>query len=118
MPKVLELARRMYVAGVPLLIGTDGYGAAPAYWRELALHVEAGIPAWDALGLATSLAADRLGIGSETGRIESGLEADIVFLNENPLENIANVQDVYLVVSDGAAYSQEELAAQSRELAR
>lgn len=33
-PNVLELARRLYEAGVPLLVGTDGTGGGPA--RSLA----------------------------------------------------------------------------------
>ncbi|MGH9630077.1 MAG: amidohydrolase family protein [Bryobacteraceae bacterium] len=109
MPKVLELAKRFYEAGVPLLIGTDSSGGAPFYARELALHVQAGIPAWDVLELATSLAARRLGVADRTGTIERGKEADIVFLKSSPLQNIANVRDVDTVISNGRAYLFDEL---------
>jgi imidazolonepropionase-like amidohydrolase len=109
MPKVLELAKRFYDAGVPLLVGTDSSGGAPFYAREPALHVQEGIPAWDVLELATSLAAHRLGVADRTGTIERGKEADIVFLKSNPLENIANIRDVDTVISNGRAYRFGEL---------
>jgi imidazolonepropionase-like amidohydrolase len=109
MPKVLELAKRFHAAGVRLSIGTDGTGGGPSFVRELALHVQAGIPTWEVLRLATSGAAERLGMAERTGSIAPGLEADIVFLNANPLTNIENVGDVDTVVQNGRAYRAGEL---------
>ena len=109
MPKVLELAKRFHDAGVRLSIGTDGTGGGPSFVRELALHVQAGIPAWEVLRLATSGAAERLGMAERTGTIAAGLEADIVFLNGNPLMNIENAGDVDTVVQNGRAYRAQEL---------
>jgi imidazolonepropionase-like amidohydrolase len=109
MPKVLELANRFHAAGVRLSIGTDGTGGGPSFVRELALHVQAGIPTWEVLRLATSGAAERLGMAERTGSIAPGLEADIVFLNANPLTNIENVGDVDTVVQNGRAYRAGEL---------
>ena len=115
MPKVLELARRFYEAGVPLL-GTDGAGGVPFYARELALHVDAGIPVWNVLQPATYLAAARLGIGDRTGSISPGKEADIVLFRSNPFENIANVRDVDTVINNGRAYRPEDLLDLASEL--
>lgn len=109
MPKVLEFARRLHVAGVPILVGTDGNGGGPAYSRELELHLRAGISAWDVLRLATSDAADALGIGDRTGRIAKGMEADIVFFGSNPLGNPGSVRDVKLVLADGKAGTPEQV---------
>jgi len=36
-----------------------------------------------------------------TGRVEEGLEADLVVVDRNPLKDITNVQDVLVVVSNG-----------------
>jgi imidazolonepropionase-like amidohydrolase len=118
MPKVLELAKRFHDAGVRLSIGTDGTGGGTNLVRELELHVEAGIPAWDVLRLATSAAAERLGIGERTGTLAPGFEADIVFLNADPLENMENVGDVDTVVSDGRAYRTGELLEMAAALAQ
>ena len=110
MPKVLQFARRLYESGVPLMIGTDGHGGTPAYARELQLHVDAGIPVWDVLRLATSLGARRLGLGERAGRIAIGLEADVVFLHGNPVSDIGNVRRVDSVITNGRAFSFGELA--------
>ena len=109
LPKVLELAKRFYDAGVRLSIGTDGTGGGPNFVRELVLHVRAGIPPWEVLRLATSGAAERLGMADRRGTLAPGFEADIVFLNSNPLENMENAGDVDTVVQNGHAYPAEYL---------
>ncbi len=40
-------------------------------------------------------------MADRTGRIEAGYEADLVVVNDNPLEDIRVVQDVVLVMSNG-----------------
>jgi len=109
MPKVLEFARRLHAAGVPILLGTDGTGGGPAYSRELQLHARAGLETWDVLRLATADGAAHLGIGNRTGRISEGMEADVVFLQSNPLTDIARARDVGLVLSNGNAYAPADL---------
>jgi imidazolonepropionase-like amidohydrolase len=109
MPKVLELAKRFHDAGVRLSIGTDGTGGGPSFVRELALHVQAGIPPWEVLRLATSGAAERLGMAERRGALAAGFEADIVFLNSDPITNIENIRDVDTVVQDGRAYRAQDL---------
>ncbi|MET0289288.1 MAG: amidohydrolase family protein [Pseudoxanthomonas sp.] len=109
MPKVLELARRLHVAGVPLLIGTDGNGGGPAYSHELQLHIQAGLSPWDVLRLATSGAADALGMGDRTGRIAEGMEADMVFFGSNPLGDPGSLRAPKLVLTDGKAGTPEDI---------
>lgn len=117
MPKVLEWARRLHEAGVALAIGTDGAGGSPFYARELALHVKAGIPVWDVLAMATTIGAQRLGMEHRTGQIAAGKEADIVFLEADPLADVQNVTEVHTVISDGRAYRFEELVAMTAPFA-
>lgn len=112
-PKVLDLTRRLYEAGVPLTLGTDQ--ANPfitpgiSMSREMALHREAGIPAWAILRMATSDAAKTIGIGARTGKLKRGMEADIVFLDADPVADLANVARVRWVVSDGALHAHADL---------
>jgi imidazolonepropionase-like amidohydrolase len=101
MPKVLKFGAILYRAGVPMMIGTDGAGGGPYYARELALHQKAGIPTWAILRMATSGATALLGIGNRTGRIEPGLEADVVFLTADPVADVANAAKVYGVLDNG-----------------
>jgi imidazolonepropionase-like amidohydrolase len=101
MPKVLKLGALLYQAGVPMMIGTDGTGGGPYYAYELALHQKAGIPAWAILRMATSGATDLLGMGHRTGRIAPGFEADVVFLDADPVADVANAAKVHGVLDNG-----------------
>ncbi len=109
MPKVQAFARLLHDAGVPMMIGTDGGGGVP-YGRELELHYEAGIPAWDVLRMATSEAADIMGIGNRVGRIKEGYEADLVILDADPLTNVRTVDQVHAVINNGKFLKPAELS--------
>ena len=115
-PKVLQFAKLVYDAGVPLMIGTDGTGGTPIYARELAHHVAAGISAWEVLRMATSGNAELMGLGGETGRIAKGYEADLVFLRADPVSDVRNASQVELVVTNGEASGPEELLDVAREI--
>lgn len=115
-PKVLELARVLHDAGVPLMIGTDGTGGGPIYARELHNHVQAGIPVWEVLRMATSGNAEKMGLGGRTGRIAPGMEADLVFLRDDPTVDVRSVREVELVVTNGEAHRFEDLVAMARSL--
>jgi imidazolonepropionase-like amidohydrolase len=118
MPKVLEFARRLHEAGVPMMIGTDGLGGGPHYAQELALHVEAGIPVWEVLRMSSAGAADLMDIGHRTGRLEPGYEADIAFLTADPVSNIVNAAKVYGVLNDGRFFASATQAGQKLRGAR
>jgi hypothetical protein len=109
MPKVLQLARLLHEAGAALYIGTDGHGGSWYYARELQLHVQAGIPPWAVLAMATSQAADILGIGKHTGRIAPGYEADVTFLDGDPVADMAQAGKVYGVLNNGQFYLSRKL---------
>ncbi|MEO9970107.1 MAG: amidohydrolase family protein [Hyphomonadaceae bacterium] len=113
MPKVLEFARRLHEAGVPMMLGTDSRGGTPFYAREMALHVEAGISKWAVLRMATSESAELLEIADRTGRISNGMEADIVFLSSNPMTDIYNVRNVAFVITNGREYAFDTLIEES-----
>lgn len=99
-PRMLELARRLHQAGVPLTVGTDG--ANPwLYHRELELLVQAGIPPADVLRMATRNAARALRLTSEIGTVEPGRRADLVVLEADPVADIRNTRRIAWVIRDG-----------------
>ena len=51
--------------------------------------------------MATAKNADLLGIGRRTGRIAPGYEADVVFLDRDPVTDISNTMSVYAVLNNG-----------------
>jgi len=112
-PKVLSLTRWLHEAGVPMTIGTDLANPfiAPgiSLSREMELHLEAGIPAWAVLRMATVDGARLLGIEGRTGRIKPGHEADILILKADPLADFANLRQVRAVLNNGKLLCPAEL---------
>ncbi len=109
MPKVQAFARLLHGAGVPMMIGTDS-GGGVLYGRELELHREAGISTWGVLRMATSEAADIMGIGNRVGRITEGYEADLVILDADPLADVRAVDRVHAVINNGKVLKPSELS--------
>lgn len=89
-PKALAVFRQgLEVPGLRMVFGTDAVaGSHGRNWQELAYRIrEGGQDPMAALVSATSLAAEELGIGDETGRIAEGLAADLVALDGDPLRD-------------------------------
>jgi imidazolonepropionase-like amidohydrolase len=96
---------RAWQAGVPLVMGTDSGNPmvfhGPSLHRELQLWVEAGIPVTVALQAATVNAAKLLGADKRIGAIRAGLDADLLLVDGNPLQEIAATSRISLVVFKG-----------------
>jgi imidazolonepropionase-like amidohydrolase len=96
---------RAWKAGVPLAMGTDSgnplvfHGAS--MHRELQLWVEAGIPKEIALQAATVNAAKLLRQEKRIGAIRKGMDADLLMVDGNPLDDITATQRISLVVFQG-----------------
>lgn len=100
-----ENVRRAQLAGVHVIVGTGAGGTlifagASVHW-ELELLVRSGLSPMDALLAATRNLAASLGKDEELGTIEAGKQADLVVLNANPLDDIANTQKIDLVIKAG-----------------
>jgi imidazolonepropionase-like amidohydrolase len=96
---------RAWKAGVPLVTGSDSgnpmvfHGAS--MHRELQLWVEAGIPVTVALQAATGNAAKLLGAEKRIGAIRAGMDADLLLVDGNPLQEIAATERISMVVFKG-----------------
>src|SRR5262245_56716448 len=69
---------------------------------ELDLMVKYGMAPLEAIRSATTVAADALGLGAETGRVAEGYAADLVAVAGQPAERIGALADVRLVLARGA----------------
>jgi imidazolonepropionase-like amidohydrolase len=100
-----RLTAEMHKAGVSLLAGSDSLDRFVfpgfALHQELALLNQQGFTPLQALRAATSDAAKFLGRQGEFGVIANGARADLVLLNENPLEKISNTTRIAAVIRDG-----------------
>lgn len=88
------LVREIRKAGGKIMAGSDSPDWFMLYgWslhRELRVLVEAGLTPYQALESATSTPAEFL--RSQAGTVSKGNRADLVLLDANPLENIANTE--------------------------
>ena len=107
--QALEQARsnllHVWSAGIPLVMGTDAGNPlvfhGPSLHHELQLWVQAGIPPAVALQAATANAAKLLRAANRIGSIRKGLDADLLLVDGNPLEDIAATERISLVVFKG-----------------
>lgn len=92
---------RMAQAGVRMAAGSDspwGWYAPGEFVHEVSMLVEAGLSCRDAIVAATSGAADSIGAGKVSGRLEVGRLADVLVAAGDPTQDIRalwNVLDVY-----------------------
>lgn len=66
---------------------------------------KAGMPIIETLRAATMTNAMLLG-EDELGQIKEGYIADIVAVNDNPLNNVETLTDVVFVMKEGVVYKQ------------
>jgi imidazolonepropionase-like amidohydrolase len=110
---VRDASRRAHKMGLSVIAGTDGGGSIGEEIMEL---VGIGMTPMEAIQAATSRSAEALGISRRTGSIRPGLEADLVVLNSNPLEDIKAAINVVLVVNDGRIAANRNNFRQARGL--
>lgn len=109
----VQLVGRMHAAGVPVLVGTDspdsycfpGSGIVDEM-RELQ---RAGMSNADVLRAATIEAAKFMRLQADHGTVEAGKIADLVLLQNNPLEDIAHAARPRAVVFDGRLFDTQAL---------
>ena len=110
MAKALDSKDAMFTAalktsGLKMVMGTDAVaGAHGQNAREPIERVKSGQPPMDAIIGMTSLAAESMGLGAETGSIATGLAADLVAVQDNPLDDITALQRVRFVMRNGNIY--------------
>jgi imidazolonepropionase-like amidohydrolase len=113
-PKALEIGSKIqenfskaYKKGVKIAFGTDA-GVFPHgdNAKEFGYMVEGGMPAIEALLCAMQINANILGMGDKIGSVEAGKLADVVAVDENPVNNIQAMMNVTFVMKDGVIYKQ------------
>jgi imidazolonepropionase-like amidohydrolase len=117
----LESITHAIAAGIPLLCGTDlppadDVGGLPATVVELLLLEEAGLSRLAALQTATTTPARLMGADGRTGQpqarpsrigdarigqVQPGFRADLIVVDQNPLDDLVALGSVRMVVQDG-----------------
>jgi len=101
---------RAYAIGTPMAFGSDvvysreGWTRGELVFEFLDSCTEADVPSEYILKVFTVFAADLLDVNS--GVLKAGVAADIVAVDENPLEDINAIRGVHFVMKDGQVYKQ------------
>jgi imidazolonepropionase-like amidohydrolase len=111
-PLALSGVERMYKAGVRVGFGTDLIGDLERYQAtEFNIRREALQPI-DILRSATSINAEIIGQADSIGRVATGLLADLIVVDGNPLENVGLFDEdgthVPVVMKGGDVFKSDE----------
>jgi cytosine/adenosine deaminase-related metal-dependent hydrolase len=108
-----KLVLALHEGGVPVLAGTDSAGqglGVPGFSliEELENFQEIGFTPYAALKTATTDAAALLRQGDEFGMVAVGKRADLLLVNNNPLDDVHNLHGVVGVMARGRWISDAE----------
>lgn len=97
--------KKMIDAGVMIATGTDagnpGTQHVSSYYEELDKMQRTGMNMWQLIAASTINGAKSLGMENEFGSVASGKTANLLVLNANPTENLANWRSIAIVVNKG-----------------
>lgn len=106
-----QLIYALHNAGAGLLLGSDAPQVfnVPGFslHRELVFLVQSGLTPYEALQTGTTAVAEFL--GTNTGMVVVGREADLVLLDANPLHDITNTRRIHGVMLRGTWHSAVKL---------
>jgi len=100
--------KRLHEMGVKLLDGTDALMTSvfhgPSVHWELEFYGWGGMQPIDVLRMATIVAAESVGASADLGSLEPGKVGDVVLLDANPLDDIANTTKIWRVIKGGHVF--------------
>lgn len=102
LPMRQRFVRALRDAGAGILVGSDAW-VVPGFatHEELQELVRAGLTPYEAIRAGTYDAARYLGKEDEVGSVRVGLRADLVLVDANPLEDVANLGKISGVMVRG-----------------
>jgi imidazolonepropionase-like amidohydrolase len=105
-PMMADVLKRARAHHVKIVLGTDAVaGSHGRNAEEFIYRVrDGGQPAMEAIVSGTSLAAESLRLGDKIGSIADGMEADLVAVAGNPLDDMTAVRKVVFVMKGGKVF--------------
>ncbi len=114
-----RILKALYDGGVRILLGTDSpqIFSVPGFsiHREMKLYTEVGMKPFDVLAAGTKIVGEFL--SGNFGTIEVGQRADLLLLEANPLEDVANVSKRAGVMVNGEFITEEAIQKRLKEIA-
>jgi len=99
-----RITARAYKAGVTICAGTDDDQEQFVQDEMRLLVSDAAFSPFDAIVAATKNSAAALHLESVKGSINRNMDADLLILTRNPLDNIDNIKSVEMVIKGGRIY--------------
>jgi imidazolonepropionase-like amidohydrolase len=103
--------KKLSDGGVRIAFGTDSGGAADRFFiqgysehREMELMVQSGLTPMQVIQSFSKGASEALGIDKEFGTLAKGKAADLLVLEKNPLENMANMRSIQTIYLGGKKF--------------
>lgn len=107
--EIAKATKQLADGGTKVNLGSHGQiQGLGAHW-ELWMLAQGGMTALEAIRSATINGAEYLGISRELGSLEPGKLADLIVLNENPLNDIRNSDKIKYVMINGRLYDAETM---------
>ena len=104
MQAMMDIVKALHDKGITIVAGTDmgfpGYSVA----RELELYVKAGLSPMEAIQSATIVPAQVMKMDKQRGSIQPGKQADLIIVDGDPLKDIRNIRNVWMVIKEGQQY--------------
>jgi imidazolonepropionase-like amidohydrolase len=106
LPLVADVYKRARAHHVKIVLGTDAVAGSHGRNAEEFIYrvKDGGDKPMDALITGMSMAAESLRMGDKIGSIAVGMQADLVAVKGNPLEDITAVRNVVFVMKGGTIY--------------
>jgi len=112
-PVLIKLTGHLHKAGAKILLGTDTPNpfVVPGFsvHTELQNFIKAGMSPYEAIKTGTYNAAECLASLDKFGTVQTGKQADLILLEDNPLEDVKNVTCRCGVMVRGQWFSEDDL---------
>ena len=102
-------AKALIDAGGKVQLGAHGQRQGLAAHWEMWMFEQGGMTPLETIRTATLFGAEYIGLDDDIGSLEPGKLADLIVMNENPLENIRNTEDILYVMVNGRLYDAESM---------
>ncbi|MEO0881777.1 MAG: amidohydrolase family protein [Pseudomonadota bacterium] len=106
-PLMLDMLSRARAGGVRVAFGTDtGVSRHGDNAQEFLLMVQAGFSPEEAIRAATIIASEHIEMDDKVGTVAAGKFADIIAVDDDPLDDIEALLDIDFVMKGGDVYKE------------
>lgn len=113
----LKNLKKLSDAGVIIVTGTDagniGTLHASSYLSELQAMQKSGMSNWQIIQASTLNGAKFLNKENEFGTVTIGKKANLILLDENPIDHLDNITKINRVINHGTVFNPNELIVQT-----